>query len=463
MVEVSIICLIYKAPELADFFYKSLMEYTPMIKDGRAEFFFVANDPTKELVKHLKKKKYPHILNFNKKYNDEELFAKGYSKPEYIGRVYKGYNAGIKHAKGEKIVLVNSDNFFSKDWLENLLKYLSYDSIICSTLVEPGHSTLGVFPQAKCKNFGTNIETFNNNNFQTYANLIKKTGLKPNGAYMPCLLYKDIAIMAGLYPEGNIAGNSVEETVKYGDEYFFQKLSSFNIKHYTSKDSIVYHLKEGEKDIKTNDTPQKSKSNTVIYKYTMNPQSKYLVTELKPEINHYKIMKKLLSKITSIIYDYNNEKELEQQISNNLKQTYLNKEIIVIKNKFLNSKIEKKYNKQVKFKDYESEDKVYRIILSIYKSEGAFIYLNSPDYKMENNLFEMFIDNMNKKNQYNILSVLNNGINQNPNKMLIPKDLLIINTPNFLNEILSDKFIRIDMTKFNGDYLVDLLDEKEVK
>ena len=82
---------------------------------------------------------------------------------------------------------------------------------------------------------------------------------------------------------------------------------------------------------------------------------------------------------------------------------------------------------------------------------------------MKSNLFELFIDNINRKNQYNILSVLNNGINQNPNKMLIPKDLLIINTPSFLNEILSDKFINIDMTKFNGDYLVDLLDEKEVK
>ena len=332
MVDISIICLIYKSPKLADAFYDSLMRYTPLIKTGRAEFFFVANDPTQEILKHLKKKNYPFILNNNEIINDEKLFSLGYAKPEYIRRVYKGYNVGIKHAKGDKIVLLNSDNFFSKDWLENLLKYLSYNSIICSTIVEPGHEKYGVFPQAKNANFGNKVENFQNDNFQTYANLIKKTGIKTNGAYMPCIMYKDLAILAGLYPEGNIADINVNKVKYYGDMYFYQKLSSFGIKHYTSKDSIVYHLKEGEKDSEASNKLPKNRTISLDYKFTMKPNSKYLVTDLKPTVNHNEIIKKLLLKISIIIYEYNCLEDLENQINMILTQTYTNKEIIIIKN-----------------------------------------------------------------------------------------------------------------------------------
>ena len=87
MVEFSIICLIYKSPKLADKFYESLINYTPKLKNGEAEFFFVANDPTKEVYKHLKKRNYPFILNINKKLSPEEMLNEGYGKPEYIRRI----------------------------------------------------------------------------------------------------------------------------------------------------------------------------------------------------------------------------------------------------------------------------------------------------------------------------------------------------------------------------------------
>ena len=455
MVEISIICLIYKSPKLADFFYESLIKYTPLLKSGKAEFFFVANDPTNELLKHLKKKHYPFILNNNKIINDNELFSMGYAKPEYIRRVYMGYNAGIKHAKGDKIVLLNSDNFFSKDWLENLLKYLSYNRIICSTLVEPGHEVFGVFPQAKCANFGNTIENFKNDSFQTYANKIRKTGLKTNGAYMPCIMYKDVAILAGLYPEGNLAGNNVNDVKYYGDMYFYQKLSSFNIKHYTSKDSIVYHLKEGEKDINAKNTLPIFRKITDNYKYTMVPVSKYLVTDLKPTNNNNEIIKKLLLQVSIIIYDYTTISNLEYQIKSMLNQSYVNKEIIVIRNKKVNidGAFEDRYKNLITFVDFESDDFVYRIILSIYKSEGSFIFLSSAKYKYSPKLLEK-LTNLLYETKYNIVPVFGNVKKMSPNRMLIPKDLLIINTPNFLNCILGDDFNILNLDNFNGDYSI---------
>lgn len=465
MVDVSIICLIYKSPKLADFFYESLMKYTPLLKKGKAEFFFVANDPTKELLKHLKKKKYPYIINNNEIISDDELFSLGYAKPEYIRRVYMGYNAGIKHAKGKKIVLLNSDNFLSKDWLENLLKYLSYDSIICSTLVEPGHDIFGIFPQAKYGNFGNTIENFRDSDFQTYANIIKKTGLKTNGAYMPCLMYKDVAIMAGLYPEGNIADRNVNETKFFGDMYFYQKLSAFNIKHYTAKDSIVYHLKEGEKDITASSKMPLNRRKSPKYDYTMVPQAKYLVTDLKPTDCHYDIMKKLLSQVSILIYDYNSVDELDYQIKSMLNQTYDNKEIIVLKNNHvdIDKLINDKYIYKVHVVDYDSSDYVYRIILTVCESEGSYIFLCSPNYDYSREIIQRLFDLVKEKKNLNIVAMCDFSKKECANFMLLPKDLIIINIPGLLNCILSDAFEKLDLSHFNGNYHIVKLEEQLIK
>lgn len=248
MVKISIICLIYRSKKFADWVYNSLVEFTPLLKNGNAEFFFVANDPTNGIIEHLNKREYPYIINNNIKYSDQELFEAGYAKPEYISRVYRGYNKGIMNAKGEFLVLINSDNYFSPDWLENLIKYYDRSKIITSKIVERSHPEHSFFPQAYNFNFGDSPENFRKYDFLRFVAKYKKTGLEINGAYMPCLLSKDIAFQAGLYPEGNIAEDNFEKVKLYGDEAFYKKLSKLGVTHLTALDSIVYHLKEGETD-----------------------------------------------------------------------------------------------------------------------------------------------------------------------------------------------------------------------
>jgi GT2 family glycosyltransferase len=270
-----------------------------MLKSGEAEFFFVANDPTDTVVSHLYRKSYPFIINVNKKYTEEELFAEGYGIPEYMNRVYKGYNQGILHARGERLVLINSDNYFSPDWLENLIKYSDMKKVISCTLVERKHEKFGVFFGAIERNFGSNMENFKEDEFITFTYRLKKTGLRPDGAYMPSLLYKDVAIYAGLYPEGNIALTSKEIIKRYGDEEFFDRLAKMGVKHFTAKDSICYHLKEGEMedeevDIVSSETVDYSKY--MVKEYNVLPIQLYekRVTELLPTINHKSIINKLL-------------------------------------------------------------------------------------------------------------------------------------------------------------------------
>lgn len=248
MVRVSIVSLIYRSSALADWVYESVHKFTPLIARGEAEFFFVANDPTPGLLRHLQDKGYSHITNVNKRYSEEELFAQGFGVPEHMSRVYRGYNEGIRAAKGDYVVLVNSDNYFSPDWLENLLKYSDRSKVVTSTLVERDHPLFQVFPGAIHGEFGASPSTFDQEAFLSFAARIRQTGLEPGGAYMPALFHTDVAIEAGLYPCGNIAGDSFSEVAKYGDEAFYDVLESMGVHHYTSLDSIAYHLKEGERD-----------------------------------------------------------------------------------------------------------------------------------------------------------------------------------------------------------------------
>src|SRR4051812_37887468 len=239
--KVSIISLIYQSGRLADWVHDSVQRFTPLIERGQAEFFFVANDPTPALLRHLGARGYAHIVNHNVMYTDDELFRLGYGRPEYISRVYRGYNLGVEQARGDLVVLLNSDNFLSPDWLENLLKYADRSSVISSKLVERHHPVLGVFPGANHAEFGSTADTFDEPAFLAYAARIRKTGLEGGGAYSPSLIPRDVALEAGLYPCGNIAGGSFDEIVRYGDEAFFDRLASIGVTHYTALDSISYH------------------------------------------------------------------------------------------------------------------------------------------------------------------------------------------------------------------------------
>ena len=246
MVRITIISLIYRSPKLADWVHDSAMEMTPSIQRGEAHLLFVANDPTEDCLRHLETRGYDHIVNVNPRLTASELYAKGYGAPEHMNRVYRGYNAGIRHASTPLVVLVNSDNYFSVDWLENMEKYMAREVVVTARLVEPGHPTHSVFPDAVQADFGRTPEAFDREGFLRFAESSKATGLVPGGAYMPCMLDRDMALQVGLYPEGNLAGKSFEDIREYGDEAFYRRLKRAGVRHYTALDSIVYHLKEGE-------------------------------------------------------------------------------------------------------------------------------------------------------------------------------------------------------------------------
>lgn len=245
---VSIICLIYRSTCFAKAVYDSLHKFTPKLNSGEAELIFVANDATEDVIRFLKKERYNFVINNNKVLSEDELFNSGYGAPEYINRVYRGYNFGIKNCKGNIVVLINSDNMFSPNWLENLLDKLDENSIICSQLVEREHPKFGKFPSAILGDFGNHPNNFREDEFIHFANKASENKLISGGAYMPCISYKENFRKVGYYPEGNIVGKSFNEIIQYGDENLYEKLSRIGVVHMTACDSIVYHFKEGERE-----------------------------------------------------------------------------------------------------------------------------------------------------------------------------------------------------------------------
>lgn len=386
MVEISIICLVYKSKKLTKAVYDSLYENTPMLRSGKAELIFVANDPTVELVEFLKEQKYPFVINVNEHLSDEEMFKLGYGKPEYIRRVYRGYNRGILEAKGNKICLINSDNFFSEDWLENLLKYLDYKKVVCATLVEPGHDKFGVFPFAVRANFGKTVDDFQKEQFYQFAASISKTGFLSGGAYMPCLMYKDVAIFAGLYPEGNLAGNDFDTIIRYGDEDFYDRLQAFGIKHITAKDSVVYHLKEGEiSDTETGKVINDKKYQYIglSSKYSIKPSES--INYISPESAHTDIMEKMGRKFTTIIANFKTIKELHAQIKQVQKLLGDQAEIVVVYEQKFKLPTLPKNIKCLKL----PKTSQYKVVSDmLYKMYGEYLFICQNNVHYSDNLFD---------------------------------------------------------------------------
>ena len=90
----------------------------------------------------------------------------GYGGPEYIHRVYRGWNEVFKYAKGDIIVSVNSDMHFGYNWLKNLIKHVNKNTIVTSRLIERKNSIYSArWPGAIQYDFGSNPINFEEDKF----------------------------------------------------------------------------------------------------------------------------------------------------------------------------------------------------------------------------------------------------------------------------------------------------------
>lgn len=239
--KISICCLIYKSITWLNFVHQQVLKYTDLTE---AEFFFVTNDASAEVLSYLQSNPIPYYLHENIPAQKEEW---------YINNVYRGYNYGAQKAQGDFLIFLNSDMGLSPGWLTNLIKYYNGSNCISSRLVESGRLTSGQFGIEKF--FGTDCRNYQESEFLNYASSITEAKAEEGGLYMPLFIKKEDFSTVGGYPAGNILPGSdifapvmarKGESCISGDLVLIQKLQTRGIKHLTSFDSIVYHFQQGE-------------------------------------------------------------------------------------------------------------------------------------------------------------------------------------------------------------------------
>ena len=246
---VEVISLVFKSVKYLHFIANQLKSDLCEVDGWDVGVRLIANDATPEVLEELKNINIPYTI-YNHK--NPDVF--------YLNRVYAAYNYGVTSSNYDNVVLVNSDNGFSKGWLKNLLKHHDGVNIPCSRLIESGKMPSGVHGVNLGNNhLGRCPDSFDRKSWDSWAENNNRDEIRPHGLYMPCLFEKQTLIDTGLYPLGNIfleenklvCGYPNDRPVwKAGDDYYFHDIleQKYNMKHITAFDSLVYHIVEGEKD-----------------------------------------------------------------------------------------------------------------------------------------------------------------------------------------------------------------------
>ena len=247
---VTLISLIYCSIEWLEFEYAELLKVAKYFSEGSVEILFVANNPTPDVLSFLKENKIPHVIADTQRSPDEW----------FINYVYRGYNEGVKAARGEYVFLTNSDMAYASGCLQSLLREATPNRLLTSRLVELGRLQTGKYGIEK--DFGSIPVRFRRRQFESYASEISNPQQAEGGLFMPLLVSRKTFLDLGSYPEGNLAPDSLNayldtgqvstyalpgEDCIPGDTAFFQRAERAGIKHHTLFDSISYHFQAGER------------------------------------------------------------------------------------------------------------------------------------------------------------------------------------------------------------------------
>ena len=145
------------------------------------------------------------------------------------------YDEGIKLATNEIVGILHADMIIGPNYIENLLKHLKPQTIVCATRIEPPLHPPG--KEKIIKNFGIDFDSLNIEEFENFC-IITQNDFKnqtTKGMFAPWILYKsDFQAIGGHDP--------LFAPFPYEDSDIFQRwiLAGYNL--IQSRDSLVYHL-----------------------------------------------------------------------------------------------------------------------------------------------------------------------------------------------------------------------------
>jgi GT2 family glycosyltransferase len=144
----------------------------------------------------------------------------------------RGTNLGVYNAYYDKILIVNDDNVFPKDWDVKLIKNYNPHFVIAPNQLEPIPS---MFKQFKIYNLGRDPKTFDLDGFWEYASNISTETSEETGSTLPILMSKKMFLSIGGWDENYELGMCA-------DWDFFVKCQNIGLKMMRIYDCHFYHF-----------------------------------------------------------------------------------------------------------------------------------------------------------------------------------------------------------------------------
>jgi glycosyltransferase involved in cell wall biosynthesis len=145
------------------------------------------------------------------------------------------YDKGIKLAETEVVGIMHADMILGPYYLENMLKHLQRETVVCATRVEPPLHPAG--KEKIIRDFGTDFDNLNLDAFEAYVleAQYEYKDLTTNGMFAPWIIYKEDFVAMGGH-------DALFAPFPYEDSDIFQRWLLHGYELIQSRDSFVYHL-----------------------------------------------------------------------------------------------------------------------------------------------------------------------------------------------------------------------------
>jgi glycosyltransferase involved in cell wall biosynthesis len=145
------------------------------------------------------------------------------------------YDKGIELAQTEAVGIMHADMILGPYYLENLLKHLQKETVVCATRVEPPLHPAG--KEKIIKDFGTDFDNLDIDAFEIFAYDSQATFANEttNGMFAPWIIYKEDFVAMGGH-------DALFAPFPYEDSDIFQRWILHGYELIQSRDAFVYHL-----------------------------------------------------------------------------------------------------------------------------------------------------------------------------------------------------------------------------
>jgi glycosyltransferase involved in cell wall biosynthesis len=212
---ISVIIPTYKSSHVLDLCIKSALEG----QSNKNEIIIVV-DGTYEENKHILKKYENDVLVLN--------------IPSNVGTC-RATNMGVYNSTHDKILIVNDDNVFPKDWDKLLTEHMLENEVVSPNQIEPYPS---MFKQFVIKDLGRNPDSFDLDSFWDYSEMTSSNHtMDDSGCTFPILMFKKDFLRVGGFDE-----NYPSQAGAVADWDFFLKCELSGMRMLRDYSAHFYHF-----------------------------------------------------------------------------------------------------------------------------------------------------------------------------------------------------------------------------